>query len=136
MRQFLSGFLLFFALPVGAGDWTREDKIWESTWMTLHALDMAQTYNGVVRNPDPCFYEKNPLLGREPSSGRLAAYAVGSAALHWGVTQALISNDAPRWARRAWATLTISASGIAVRSNHRMGLRPWGDNKPEGVCLK
>lgn len=101
----------------------------EIAYHTLHAIDVAQTIN---HGSDPCYREATPmtrsLIGEHPDAGEVIAWGVASSLVHYYVSRKLEQHDAPRWARIGWQSINIGIKADAVVSNHRIGVRPWGDN--------
>jgi hypothetical protein len=105
-------------------------------WLALHAIDTVQTFR-IADNPQ-CFKEADSItrsvIGSHPSDGEVAAWAVGSAALHLGVTELLLRNDHPRIAR-AWHYVRIGVTASAIAQNHSIGIRIGSPNSPPaGAC--
>lgn len=100
----------------------------ELAWQAGHVVDALQTD---TFRTDPCIHEGNSLtaalIGTDPSSESVAAWALGSAALHAGVTEWLLRSDRPAWAR-AWQYVTLGEKGIAIARNHDKGARISGAN--------
>ena len=73
------------------------------------------------------YHEKNPIIGRHPSRGRVNLYMGASALLHPLVTY-LLPEQAdilgfeinPRW---VWLGGTIATSGVCVINNNAIGLK-------------
>lgn len=111
---------------------TRESQ----AWLALHAVDTLQTYHAAQ---DPlCFAEGDSitrsLIGSHPSDVEVAAWSVGSAALHLGVTELLLRNDHPR-AAKVWQYVRIGVTGSAIAQNHSIGIRIGSPNQPrKGTC--
>lgn len=107
-------------------------------WLALHAVDTIQTFHAAQ---DPrCFAEGDSitrsLIGSHPSDGEVAAWAVGSAALHLGVTELLLRNDHPR-AAKVWQYVRIGVTGSAIAQNHSIGIRIGSPNQPrKGTCAQ
>lgn len=123
--------LLIYALwgkPAHGDELSGEEIKAEIAWQMLHAYDMSQTYHSVVRAPH-CFQEKNPILGKHPSDGKLLAFAVAASGLHFGVTKILANNDAPVWLRRTWQLVSITEKGFAVVSNQLQGIGALHDQE-------
>jgi hypothetical protein len=100
-------------------------------WLALHAVDTVQTFR--IADHPTCFEEGDSitqsLIGRHPSYGEVAAWSVGSAALHLGVTEWLLRTDHPRIAK-AWQYLRIGITAAAVSDNHSVGIRIGSPNQP------
>lgn len=113
---------------------TRETQ----AWLALHAVDSIQTFHA-AQEPR-CFEESDgitrSLIGSHPSDGEVAAWAVGSAALHLGVTELLLRNDHSNWAK-AWQYVRIGITADAIGRNHSVGIRVGSPNQhPKGPCAE
>lgn len=107
-------------------------------WLALHVVDSIQTYHA-AQEPQ-CFAEGDgitrSLIGSHPSDGEVAAWAIGSAALHLGVTELLLRNDHPNWAK-AWQYVRIGVTANAIGNNHSIGIRIGSPNQPrKGSCAE
>lgn len=102
----------------------------EAAWLTLHAVDVAQTINGPAQ--DPCFEEVDnltrSLIGAHPSTGEALAWGAGVALIHAGVTWSLERANAPGWLQIGWQAVTIVNTSYSLVNNHREGIRPFGSN--------
>ena len=107
----------------------------ETAWQTLHAVDVAQTLNAAR---DPCYRESDPLtraiIGEQPSTGEVVAWAVGSSVLHAVVSRKL-ERHAPKWVTGVWHSLSIGSKGLTIGRNHAEGIRPFGDNVQQAGSL-
>lgn len=101
----------------------------EIAWQAAHLVDALQTDS--LRD-DPCLEESDPftraLIGSEPSRGAVIAWAAGSAVVHAGITEWLLSREWNKLAS-AWQWITFGHKGIVVANNHRLGARVIGPNK-------
>ena len=108
----------------------------EQAWLALHAVDTAQT---VDIAHDPCYIEAHPvtraLIGERPSDAQVAAWAIGTAALHVGVTQWLLDHYHPKLAR-AWSYVTIGEKAWAIGHNISLGIRLGAPNKSYAGCVR
>jgi hypothetical protein len=104
-------------------------------WLALHAVDTIQTFDA-AREPN-CYEEGDSLtrslIGRHPSDAEVAAWSVGMAGLHLGVTELLLRNDHPKLAR-AWQYVRIGITVDAVARNHSIGIRIGAPNKHRYPC--
>lgn len=100
----------------------------EIAWQAGNVVDALQT---ATLRDDPCLHEGSALtaalIGTDPSRESVAAWAIGGAAIHAGVTEWLLSTDRPRLAR-AWQYVTLTEKGIAVYRNAEKGVRLLGEN--------
>lgn len=103
-------------LSVGAtADWTQGDTARQLALTTLLILDWGQTRD-IATNPR--FHELNPLLGRNPSTGRVDNYFAATTVGHYLVSRAL-----PPEYRRVWQYLWIGSQTATVHWNYQMGVR-------------
>jgi hypothetical protein len=106
---------LALCLSLSANDpWTPAQKYAEAAYFTLTTADMLQTLE--FRRAGG--YEKNPLLGREPSQSRVIVGITTAMALHWWITDML-----PSRYRKYWQYVWIGIEADAVRHNWRCGYR-------------
>jgi hypothetical protein len=106
-------------------------------WLALHAVDTVQTFR--IADDPRCFKESDSLtrrlIGEHPSDGEVAAWAIGSAALHLGVTELLLRNEHPRLAK-AWQWVRIGVTAAAVADNYTIGVRIGSPNDPKYPCME
>jgi hypothetical protein len=119
MARALMVALALVAVPTRADDndpsrWTATDTVLQLTTTALIVMDWNQTRHCLS---SPTCQELNPILGRRPSQGAVATYAIGSALACAGISYAL-----PRPWRNMWQTLTIGVEGHAVYRHLRVGL--------------
>jgi hypothetical protein len=101
---------------VSAEPWATADKVLLGTATTAMALDWAQT-RYIARNPDK-FIERNPLLGKDPNSGRVDKH-FGIAMLGmWGLSFWL----GPENRRMLLVSVTVFET-VTVINNARIGVR-------------
>ena len=86
-KALLAALLLTAGTAQAADPWTRQDVALQATYATLHVLDWGQT-RYIADHPRE-HYERNPILGRHPSRGRVDAYFATTLALHTLVTHLL-----------------------------------------------
>jgi hypothetical protein len=100
-------------------------------WLALHAVDTIQTYHA-AQQPE-CFHEGDSVtrrvIGTHPSDAEVAAWSIGSAALHLGVTELLLRNEHPALAK-AWQYVRIGITTSAIAGNYSAGIRIGSPNKP------
>jgi len=99
-----------------AAEWTPADTKRELVWQGLWALDWGQT-RYIAEHPDK-FFERNAILGKHPSVGRVNTYFVLTGALHYW----LMRKAEPGTRKMLqWVTIGIGASNVA--NNYHMGVR-------------
>jgi len=106
----------------------------ELSWQALHVVDTLQTRDAVR---DPCFQEGESawLIGHRPSDATLAAWSIGMAAGHAGVTHWLRETGHPRLAR-AWQAVTLAHVAYDVGQNWSIGVRLGSQNKTPPGCIR
>lgn len=117
---FLSFILLLSGCATTPNQWTRENKALETTYQTLHAIDLMQTLD--IKN-HPELHESSWMLGRHPSDASIATWYVSTTYGHALVTSIFESKDLPKWMCRTWQALTIVDVANAVRGNYQLGLK-------------
>ena len=110
---------------------TMRDPV-ELAWQAAHVVDTLQTRSAVN---DPCFQEGESawLIGDRPSDATLAAWSIGTAVAHAGVTHWLRETDHPKLAR-AWQFVSLAHVGYNVGKNYSIGVRIGGSNKVSHDC--
>lgn len=107
---------------------------YELAWQGANVVDALQT---ATLHDDPCLKEGHPLtralIGENPSRESVAAWAIGGALLHAGVTNLLLERG---WLRsaRAWQLISLSDKGVAIAINHSNGVR-IGSKNVSGCAL-
>lgn len=100
----------------------------ELAWQGMHVYDTLQTADIVG---DPCYKEGHPItrkmIGTNPSSDSVAAWGVGSALFHAGVSDYLLRHDHPKlyW---AWQSVTFIDTGMAIHDGVSIGVRVGAPN--------
>jgi hypothetical protein len=92
-------------------EWSHADTWRESAFLALVAVDWAQTSQALNRNPP--FREANPILGQQPSKGKINVFVALGVSAHVGLAWAL----APKW-RKYFQYTTIGAEAFCVGSNY------------------
>ena len=87
----------------------------ELAFQALLFADWKQTRQ-IARQPDR-YYERNPILGKHPSVGRVDTYMVASGVLHWIISAKL----SPKW-REQFQLVSISMQANVVQQNYEIGL--------------
>lgn len=103
-------------------------------WQTLHVVDTLQTRSAVR---DACYQEGESawLIGHRPSDATLAAWSIGTAAGHAGITHWLMETEHTRLAR-IWQAITIAHSAYDVGNNFTIGVRIGSRNRTPPGCIR
>ena len=108
--------LLFISSPAFADSWSKADVSREAVLLVIHAVDWGQT-RMIAKNPDQ-YYERNILLGSNPSTSRVDNYFVLTGLARVGISNALT----PKW-RKRWQYVSIGIAGRSVVRNYSIGIR-------------
>jgi hypothetical protein len=103
--------------------WSPETRVEEAAFAVVHAADTAQTMQ-IERHPQ-CYAEVGmaSIAGDHPSTAGVLAWSAVTEAIHLGITNELEVENTPRWLRRAWQTLSFTASASSVGHNFSIGIR-------------
>jgi hypothetical protein len=96
--------------------WSARNTVLESVGAGVQIVDWMQT-NHIIDSSR--WYELNPILGKYPTRGELAAYMVTTLSLHF-----LVSLFLPEDYRTVWQSVTLGGRFGAVYYNHLNGVRP------------
>jgi hypothetical protein len=107
-------FFLLVSAPCLADPWTTADTYREATYLSLLAVDWAQT-RSFLRQPN-C-YEQNKFLGQHPSQNKLDA-----AVLITGLAHVYVANLLPEKYREPFQYISIGIEGGAVAHNISTGV--------------
>jgi hypothetical protein len=106
--------LALCARPAHAREADGWDKIkrMEIAWQALNLADLAETET-CLRHRDGC-HEANPLMGRDPSTGKLVAVKLGGGLAHYLIARAIAERD-PHAARLfEWVSLAVQGGVVAA----------------------
>lgn len=95
--------------------WTGADKLLEGLYLGLWLADYNQTRQ-ISRQPDK-YNELNPILGPQPSKGRVNAYFAANAVLH-----PAFMNLWPSSVRKFFQAASIGYQANSVKNNADLGL--------------
>lgn len=118
-KRLAAGCLLFTAAAAAQAEssaWTSFDYSLAAGAATMMAVDWAQT-RYAARNPTR-FNERNPIMGRHPSTGEVDKYFALSSLLTIGMTYIL-----PRTERRLFLGGVLVVETGAVANNYRIGVK-------------
>lgn len=107
--------LMVLSKDVLADEWRTADTYREAAYLTAHALDWAQTHT-IAANPDK-FFERNPIIGRNPHSARVNRYFAITALIHYGVAKFL-----PHGWRENFQYVSIGIEGGQVVKNYMINI--------------
>lgn len=116
-KLFIIATLILFAFPclVYADQWTSKDTAYQAAFLLFHSADYLQTKE-IIRNPK--FYERNLILGRDPTHNQVDAYFLGTALAHTAIAYLL-----PKRYRRIWQCVFIGLEMRCVACNLNAGVR-------------
>ena len=107
--------LLLFCTSVSAGDWSEEDQQRQLALTALRVIDWGQTLD-IIESPD--VHERNLMLGRNPSRGKVNTYMSTLIVAEW----ALAKHFSPQ-NRKKYQYVMIAIESLVVLSNRRLGVR-------------
>ena len=119
-RAFFRSLVIALALGAAAGqaqarEWTTEEKWTGAAALTLSVIDWAQTRH-IAKNPDK-WRELNPVLGTNPSVGRVNTYFAMSIA-----GAAVAAHFMPKWRLPLLRTFVVYQFAVTARNAH-VGIR-------------
>ena len=125
MKRILALLLILFAAPISAETVTeRLKKLPPEMWVyqALTAVDVAQTMRA-LDHPCGCYYEANPLYGKNPSDFQIVATTLAFNAAHAYLVLRMVETGQPEWLIK-----TVTYGSIAVRAgvvyhNFSIGIR-------------
>jgi hypothetical protein len=109
-------FVLFPSLCEARDPWETPDYMLIGATLATLAVDWGQTRH-IAKNPDR-FYEKNRILGANPSVGKVDAYFLGAMVGTVAVAQLL-----PRDYRRLFLAGTLSMELSVIEQNRSIGIK-------------
>ena len=107
-------FLLLVSSSAFAEPWSHEDTVRESVYLTLLAVDWAQT-RSFLRNGDE---EANPFLGERPHQDKVDAVVILT-----GIAHVYVASILPESYRSAFQYVSIGVEVGAVSHNFSLGVR-------------
>ena len=110
----LAALLLACAFTAQAEPWTETQQVLAATYLTAHTIDWAQTRNMSSRKE---YYEKNPVLGSRPASGKTNAYFILTPIIGYFVLDAL-----PEYRTGILAVANVLEIGV-VAHNFSIGIK-------------
>lgn len=119
MKHAITIAMLATSLAASAQDFDTTDKALYAAAQGATIIDWAQT-RSFIKQPDK-FAEGNPLLGRNPSQGRVDAFMAGRLGL-----QHLLFTSVPEAYRKPVMIGFAVTSWAAVVSNHSIGVQADG----------
>jgi hypothetical protein len=95
--------------------WTKQDTYWQIGVLVTQVIDWGQTREIVV-NPE--YYEKNPILGEEPTLQEVNRYFIVCITGNYLIAKVLPKN----W-RRKWQVGSISCQAYYINNNYELGIK-------------
>ena len=96
--------------------WTGEEKAWLGTAIAFTVADWATTRD-LSRRYSEGYYENNPILGKNPSTGRVDLYFVSAGLLGYAIADNLDQNR--KMFLQGWTAVEI----FYVNRNLNIGLK-------------
>jgi hypothetical protein len=112
MRWIAMAVLALVAPRATAEEWTRRDTAYEAAFVAGVAVDCGQTLRAMREGE---LYERNPILGRNPSARTIYAACAGAAVGH-----ALVAALLPAPWRRVWQVEGLVMEGVVTLGNGLM----------------
>ena len=110
--------ILLFSTSAFADNWTTADTYREVAFQTLNVIDWGQT-RYIAQNPNKYYeHDYSGLIGSNPTTGRIDAFMVESAVLHFIVAYYL-----PESWRTPFQYLTIGGKLNATIGNASIGIQ-------------
>ena len=94
-----------------------QDIALEVAYQIVHYVDYRQT-RVIAENPDK-YFERNPFIGKHPSTSRVRNYFAGTAIAHAAITALLPAGKY----RTLWQGATITLQAGVVHYNYSIGIR-------------
>lgn len=119
MKNFVLGLLLFLPCMVVAqsNTWTPEQRQLYLVSNVLLLADWATTRD-MTRRYNEGYYERNPILGRNPSTQRVDTHFAAALIGHYFISDWLSTKN-----RDFWLTGVVLVEGATVTHNLGIGLR-------------
>jgi len=111
---------LFFIVTNSAlawDSWTPEQRRWYMASNVLLVADWATTRD-ITRRYDQGYYERNPILGRQPTKNQVDLYFFSALIGHYFLTDYLKNEN-----RTIYLQIVTTVEGAVVANNLRIGLR-------------
>jgi hypothetical protein len=117
VKLLLAILLCFPTVCLAWGDWSREDKNWFIASNVAIMADWATTRN-MTRRYSEDYWERNPLLGRQPSTNRVDLHFVGFMIGNYFVADYFQGKN-----RRLYLQIVTGVETVAVINNLSIGLK-------------
>ena len=117
MKKLLLAFLLIPNFCWAWSDWTQEHKNWFVAANIATVGDWATTRN-MTRRYSEGYWERNPLLGRQPSTQRVDLYFAS-----WMITNYFIADSFQGKNRTIYLQIVTGVESAMVINNLGIGLR-------------
>lgn len=107
---------MFVSLGASAREWTEEEKLWALAATVATVGDWATTRN-MTRRYNEGYYEHNPILGKNPTTGQVDRYFAISIPLIF-----LVANELDDY-RKPWLIGITALEAAMVGHNLHIGLK-------------
>ncbi len=94
----------------------------EWVYQALTVVDVAQTMRA-LDHPCGCYYEANPLYGKNPSDFQIIATTLAFNAAHAYIVLRMVETDQPEWLIKAVTYTSIAVRAGIVYHNFQIGIR-------------
>ena len=117
MKALLFVLLMLCSFTTMASEWTKEQKVWYATGAFFIITDWGTTRD-ISKRLNEGFHEKNPLLGKYPTTDRVDEHFILSLMAHYIVADYLSGNTRTLFLQ----TVTVMQYNVTMR-NIGLGLR-------------
>lgn len=118
--------LLLFSFNVSAEETIadRLKKLPPEEWVyqALTVVDVAQTMRA-LDHPCQCYYEQNPLFGKNPSDFQIIATTLAFNAAHAYLVLRMVETGQPDWLIKTVTYTSIAVRAGVVYHNFHIGIR-------------
>lgn len=126
LTKFLAALLLVFPLQA-VSDESISDRLKklppeEWVYQALTVVDVAQTMRA-LDHPCGCYYETNPLYGKNPSDFQIVATTLAFSAAHAYLVLRMVETNQPKWLIKTVTYTSIAVRAGVVYHNFQIGIR-------------
>lgn len=126
LKNFLVALLLLLPLQSIADESIadRLKKLPPEEWVyqALTVVDVAQTMRA-LDHPCQCYYEQNPLFGKNPSDFQIVATTLAFNAAHAYLVLRMVETNQPKWLIKTVTYTSIAVRAGVVYHNFQIGIR-------------